>query len=170
MYIPVGRNPNFSMMLTPEMRKYMWRRTNEIRHTKLIVVADFWNDGPVTNGCLATGRRYLHITSDGSVEPCAFVHFHNNEDNIKDKSLLEVLKTSKLFRAMMEEQNPAYEGNPMRPCWIVDRPWKLREVVRKSGASVSEKGSQPLLNPLVYKELDDRAHKWDPSQTRYGIQ
>ena len=162
MYMPIGRDPDFSMMLTPKMRRHMWKRTNEIRHSKPIVVADFWNDGPVTDGCLAAGKRYLHITSDGSVEPCAFVHFRNRDDNVRDKSLLEVLKTSKLFKAMMEKQNPAYEGNPMRPCWIVDRPWKLREVVRKSGASVSEQGSQPLLDPSIYSEIDKRARKWEP--------
>ncbi|HOO96372.1 MAG TPA: radical SAM protein [Caldisericia bacterium] len=162
MYIPIGRDPNFDMVLTPEMRRHMWKRSNEIRHDKPIVVADFWNDGPITDGCLAAGRRYVHITSNGDVEPCAFVHFHSEGDNIGSKSLMEVLRTSKLFETMRKYQEPAYEGNPMRPCWIVDRPWQLRKAVSEAGATVSEDGSLPLLNPTIYEKIDRAARDWEP--------
>ncbi len=60
MYMPIGRDPNFGLMLLPEQRRHMWRRTTEIRATKPIALADFWNDGPVTDGCLAGGRRPAH--------------------------------------------------------------------------------------------------------------
>ncbi len=162
MYMPIGRDPDFEIMLTPEQRKYMWQRTTKIRNEKPIVFADFWNDGPVTDGCLAGGRRYVHITADCHVEPCAFVHFNRPEDSVREKSLLKVLEESKLFNAMRARQNPAYESNPMRPCWIVDRPWALRDVVKEVSADASEAGSIHLMDEKVAGELDRRAKAWEP--------
>lgn len=162
MYMPIGRDPDFEIMLTPEQRKYMWQRTTRIRNEKPIVIADFWNDGPITDGCLAGGRRYVHITADCHVEPCAFVHFRRPEDSIRKKSLLKVLKESELFNAMRARQDPAYESNPMRPCWIVDRPWALREVVREVSADASEAGSAHLMDEKIANELDRRAKAWEP--------
>ncbi len=63
---------------------------------------------------------------------------------------------------MRAKQDPAYEGNPMRPCWIVDRPWALRDVIGEVGASSSEGGSNHLLDKEVARELDKRAKAWEP--------
>ncbi|HQN37558.1 MAG TPA: hypothetical protein PLY01_06965, partial [Caldisericia bacterium] len=54
------------------------------------------------------------------------------------------------------------ESNPMRPCWIVDRPWALREVVREVSANASEAGSIHLMDEKVADELDRRAKAWEP--------
>jgi hypothetical protein len=51
---------------------------------------------------LAGGRRYLHINNSGDVEPCAFCQL--STDNIKDKSLLEVLRSSPLLAAIRRRQ------------------------------------------------------------------
>ena len=45
-----------------------------IRQTKPLFTLDFWNDGEYAGGCLAGGRRYLHINANGDMEPCAFIH------------------------------------------------------------------------------------------------
>src|SRR5680860_460535 len=79
--------------------------------TKPILVADFWNDGAVTGGCLAGGRKYLHINNEGDVEPCVFCHFA--VDNIKDTSLLNAL-TSDFFRGIRDLQ--PFGHNLLRPC------------------------------------------------------
>ena len=100
-YVPIGRDPNLEMMLTPEQREMLAYRIPEIRNDKPIFLADFWNDGTFTNGCIAGGRRYFHINAKGEVEPCAFVHFA--VDNIKDKSLREVLQNP-LFKSYQKRQ------------------------------------------------------------------
>jgi len=84
-YVPIGKEPNMDLMPTPEQRDYRRKRILEIRKTKHMVVADFWNDGNLVNGCMAGGKNYLHINVNGDVEPCVFVHFA--ADNIKEKSL-----------------------------------------------------------------------------------
>ncbi|MDD5448402.1 MAG: radical SAM protein, partial [Actinomycetota bacterium] len=100
-YIPIGRFPDMSLMTTPEQRIGRRERLVELRGSKKILLADFWNDGPLVGGCMAGGRLYLHINSDGAAEPCVFSHFA--QDNIKEKTLIEVLK-SDLFREIRLRQ------------------------------------------------------------------
>lgn len=154
-YIPIGREPNLDMMITPEQREWLAKRVPEIRQSKPIFIADFWNDGSFTNGCIAGGRRYFHINSKGEVEPCAFVHFA--ADNIKDKSLEEVLQNP-LFKEYQKRQ--PFNDNMLMPCPIIDNPKELREMVKKSGAKPTHPGADNLFDEDVAEELEDLAERW----------
>ena len=128
-YVPIGRDPDLDMMITPEQRAWLVKRVAEIRMTKPILVADFWNDGHFTGGCIAGGRMYFHINAAGMVEPCAFVHFAT--DNIRDKSLKEIL-ASPLFTAYQKRQPfnkiimlPALSSTHPKPCVISLRKQEL---------------------------------------------
>ncbi len=154
-YIPIGREPNLDMMITPEQREWLAKRVPEIRQSKPIFIADFWNDGSSTNGCIAGGRRYFHINSKGEVEPCAFVHFA--ADNIKDKSLEEVLQNP-LFKEYQKRQ--PFNDNMLMPCPIIDNPKELREMVKKSGAKPTHPGADNVFDEDVAEELEDLAERW----------
>lgn len=162
-YIPIGKEPEMELMPTPEQREYRRSRIVEIRKTKKIVVADFWNDGPLVNGCMAGGKNYLHINVNGDVEPCVFVHFAT--DNIKEKSLIDIL-TSDFFAGFRKRQ--PYTGNHLRPCCIIDNPHILREIVAESGAYPTHEGAETVVGCLArpldkyagdYKKIADKA--WD---------
>jgi len=155
MYVPIGRDPDLSLMITPEQRAKLREAVHHWRADKPVFVADFWNDGPYTGGCIAGGRNYLHINGKGDVEPCAFVHFAL--DNIKEKSLVEVLK-SPLFTEYQKMQ--PFNENLLRPCPIVDNPWALREIVQKVGARSTDGGSEALLSPELANALDRYAEAW----------
>ena len=155
MYVPIGRDPDLSLMITPEQRAKLREAIHHWRADKPVFVADFWNDGPYTGGCIAGGRNYLHINGKGDVEPCAFVHFAL--DNIRDKSLVEVLK-SPLF-AEYQKRIP-FSENLLRPCPIVDNPWALREIITKVGAKSTDGGSEALLSPELANALDKYAETW----------
>jgi MoaA/NifB/PqqE/SkfB family radical SAM enzyme len=150
-YIPIGREPNLDLMPTPEQRDYRRKRILEIRKTKNIIVADFWNDGNLVNGCMAGGKNYLHINVSGDVEPCVFVHFA--ADNIKEKSLAEVL-TSPFFMGFRKRQ--PFNKNHLRPCSIIDNPQVLREIVAETGAYPTHPGAESVVTGLA-KQLDDYA-------------
>jgi MoaA/NifB/PqqE/SkfB family radical SAM enzyme len=142
-YIPIGLEPNPSLMITPEQRDMIRRRIYKLRNTKPIFLVDFWNDGPSVHGCLAAGKNYLHINCQGDAEPCVFVHFAC--DNIKEKSLTEILK-SPFFRAIRE--GIPYDGNTLRACMIVDRPEILREYCRKFNAHATHEGAETIIGQL----------------------
>jgi MoaA/NifB/PqqE/SkfB family radical SAM enzyme len=154
-YIPIGRNPNPDLMLTPEQRSYMTMRVPAIRRDKPFMLVDFWNDGELTHGCIAGGRRYFHVTASGAVEPCAFVHFSTH--NINDHSLEEVLR-SPLFAAYQKRQ--PFCDDYLRPCPIIDVPFALRDIVVESGAMPTHDGAGDVLKGEVGEFLDQRAAAW----------
>ena len=76
-YMPVGKDAPTSLMPTPEDRERLYRFNRRIREIKPILTLDFQHDGEFVGGCIAGGRRYLHINAAGDVEPCVFIHYSN---------------------------------------------------------------------------------------------
>ncbi len=154
-YIPIGSNPDFSLMISPEQRAYLVDRVRYIRRNKPIPIADFWNDGQLTQGCIAGGRRYFHINASGEVEPCAFAHFAI--DTIFGKSLLEILDNP-IFKAYQKRQ--PFSENLLLPCPIIDHPPALREIVEESGAVPSHEGADDILKDANAATMDQIASAW----------
>jgi len=140
LYMPVGKDDDPSLMPTPEQRAEYGKFIRKIRGHLPIFPMDFWNDAPYVGGCIAGGRKYLHINNKGEVEPCIFTHFA--VDNIKEKSLIEVLN-SDFFKEIRKRQ-PFHE-NLLLPCMIIDSPWILREIVAKTGAHPTHDGADDVI-------------------------
>ncbi|MEA4881629.1 MAG: radical SAM protein [Synergistaceae bacterium] len=132
-YIPVGKDAVPELMATADQREYMYRQLREFRRTKPLFTLDFWNDGEYVDGCIAGGRRYLHINAAGDIEPCAFIHYADS--NIREKTILEALK-SPLFQQY--RKNQPFNCNHLRPCPLLDNPARLAAMVHASGASSTE--------------------------------
>ncbi len=142
-YMPVGKDARVDLIATPGQRAYMYRRVREIRQTKPIFALDFWNDGEFTSGCIAGGRRYLHINATGDVEPCAFIHYSNV--NIHNTTLLEALGQP-LFMAY--RRNQPFNENHLMPCPLLDNPDALRRMVKQAGAVSTEMESPEDVDTL----------------------
>lgn len=155
-YMPIGKDPNLDMMLTPDQRAFMADRINELRANKPLFSIDFWNDGTYSGGCIAGGRRYFHINAKGDVEPCAFVHFAT--DNIKDISLKEALNNP-LFKEYQKRQ--PFNENSLRPCPIIDNNPALRKMVKESGAEPTHDGAEDVVSEEVGKDLEELAERWE---------
>lgn len=153
-YIPVGASADLDLMATPEQRAFMHKRTSELRMRKPIFLMDFWNDGVVSGGCIAGGRRYMHINAAGEVEPCAFVHYATH--NINDVSLKEALQ-SPLFKAYQKRQ--PFNDNHLRPCPLIDNPNAMRDMVRESSARATEAHVDETADEFAAK-LQDYANAW----------
>lgn len=153
-YVPIGRNPDLTMMATPGQRNLMRERLRYFRATKPMLFVDFWNDGHLTQGCIAGGRKYLHINARGDVEPCVFCHFAS--DNIREKSLLEVL-TSPLFREIRARQ--PFSENHMRPCMLIDHPHQGRELALNYAGYFTHPSARALFTHLA-PEIDHYAEEY----------
>jgi len=143
-YVPIGRKPDFDLMPTPEQRLRRRSRLNAVRSKYPMVLADFWNDGPLVGGCIAGGSSYFHINCRGDAEPCVFVHFATH--NVKTSSLREIMN-SPFFRAIRSRQ--PYCRNLLRPCMIIDNPWVMRKIVAETGAKPTHPGADEILKSLA---------------------
>lgn len=153
-YVPIGKDVDLDMMAAPEQRAFMYQQVKHFRKSKPIAVFDFWNDGEYVDGCIAGGRRYLHINAAGEVEPCAFVHYAT--ENIKNVSLLEALD-SPLMRAYQKRQ--PFNHNMLRPCPIIDNPEALAEIVSETGAHSTQVSCNGGAAELA-KKLRDYSQAW----------
>ena len=157
LYMPVGRDPSIEMMLTPEERNEFRVAIHRVRDTKPIFPVDFWGDAPWVKGCIA-GRHYMHINSDGWVEPCIFTHFAT--DNIRDVSLLEAFN-SPFFREIRRRQ--PFNHNLLMPCMLIDNPEQSREIMALTGAVPTHPGAESMFTELradldVYSAEVDRVY------------
>lgn len=162
-YMPIGKEAVPELMVTADQREFMYHQIREFRKTKPIFTLDFWNDGEYAGGCIAGGRRYIHINANGDMEPCAFIHY--SDSNIREKTLLEALK-SPLFMAYRSCQ--PFNENHLRPCPLLDNPDAISEAVDTSGAHSTE-----LQNPEDVHELSekcvDTAKNWAKTADRLWV-
>jgi len=154
LYMPIGRDPDTSLMLTAEERNQFRVDIHRIRDTKPIFPIDFWGDAPWVNGCIA-GKHYMHINSSGWVEPCIFTHFAT--DNIRDVSLMEAFN-SPFFREIRRRQ--PFNHNLLMPCMWIDNPTQAREIMAATGARPTHPGGDVMLTDLQ-DDLDRYASEVD---------
>ncbi len=148
-YMPTGNGAVKELMVSADQRALMYKKMHEWRETKPIFALDFWNDGEYVQGCIAGGRHYFHINSNGDCEPCAFVHYSNV--NIKDHSVLEALQ-SPLFMAY--KRNQPFSNNMLRPCPVLDNPGAISKMVAETGAYSTEMQHPESANELFDKTIE----------------
>ena len=108
----------------------------------------------IVGGCIAGGRRYLHINANGDVDPCVFIHY--SDSNIREKSLLDALRSPML---MAYHDGQPFNENMLRPCPMLENPEKLRAMVAASGAHSTDLQSPESADHLCAK-CDEYAARW----------
>jgi len=170
-YMPIGKNPNMDLLVTPEQRERMWKKIwQHIRNGYFI--ADFWNCGTMSRGCISAAKNggYFHILWNGDITPCVFMPFkdkNNKLNNIytlkkKNLSIADAIKTS-LFREVREWQKAQEEhtktgkkcrncngygcGNLLMPCPIRDNSREFYKILKKTRAIPFDEGA------VSYREM-----------------
>lgn len=159
-YMPVGNDAVSALLPNPEQREFMYHRIRDIRATKPIFAMDFQNDGEYVGGCIAGGRRYLHINANGDCDPCVFIHY--SDSNIREKTLLECLQ-SPIFMAYHDGQ--PFNENHLRPCPMLENPELLRKMVEETGAHSTDLQSPESVDHLCDKCVS-YAKNWTPIADR----
>lgn len=159
-YMPVGNAAVTDLLPSPEQREMMYHRIREYRKTKPIFTIDFQNDGEFVQGCIAGGRRYLHINANGDIEPCAFIHY--SDSSIYEKTLLEAYQ-SPLFMAYRAGQ--PFNENMLKPCPMLENPECLAQMVQETGAHSTDLQSPEPAEHLCGKCIA-YARNWTPTAER----
>lgn len=166
-YMPVGNEASVELLPTPEQRLATKNRIRAIRnleHGEGLFTMDFQNDGEYMDGCIAGGRNYFHINANGDAEPCVFIHY--SDSNIREHSLLEILKRP-LFMAYHDNQ--PFNENHLRPCPMLENPEILQRIVNETGVHSTDLQSPETVEHLCGK-CKPYAASWKPSADKvwYG--
>uniref|UniRef100_A0A7C6AAL3 Radical SAM protein n=1 Tax=candidate division WOR-3 bacterium TaxID=2052148 RepID=A0A7C6AAL3_UNCW3 len=171
-YMPMGRNPNPDAMPTPEQRIWLWQRTWQIIKEKKIMIADFWNHGTVSQGCLSAGRSggYFHIDWNGDITPCVFFPYASaniNEIYQNGGNLNDVLATP-LFRSIRQwQEDYGYqkrvltdETDWLRPCPIRDHYEAAYRIIKQCNPKTTDSSPQGALTDWnYYNQMADYSQK-----------
>ncbi|MCK4786882.1 MAG: radical SAM protein [Desulfobacteraceae bacterium] len=139
-YMPIGRAFTLNLMPTPRQRLWMWRRSWEIIHQRRLFLADFWNHGTLSDGCISAGRStgggYLYIDWNGAVSPCVFVPY--SPVNVKEiyarGGTLDDIWAEPFFAGLRNWQDQyrngeGQPGNWLMPCPIRDHHREFRRLL-----------------------------------------
>jgi MoaA/NifB/PqqE/SkfB family radical SAM enzyme len=127
-YLPIGHQPNVESMPTPLQRLDFWRRVWNIIEEKRLFLVDFWNHGPLVNGCISAGRAggYLCIDWNGDIMPCVFAPYsatnihqvYGNGGTLNDVWALPFFQSIRNWQVNygFGKQKLSTEGNWMSSC------------------------------------------------------
>lgn len=164
--MPVGRaKDTLPLLISSQQRVDLYRLCNKMLKEKKYCIADFWNSGDITDGCIAYGRwgGYFYIDWDGKIMPCVFVPFY--EDTIYDiykrgQKLPDALQ-SNLFkngRCWQKKYgfNSTQRCNVLMPCSIKDHYQNfMKNILTKDAKPENEEAKQMIEDAKIKKALTD---------------
>jgi MoaA/NifB/PqqE/SkfB family radical SAM enzyme len=88
------------------------------------IFVSFPGDEKYTGGCLAAGRGFFHINTNGGAEPCPFSPY--SDTNLKDCTLLEALQ-SPLFKKL--KQYEVLSGDHAGGCVLFEKEEEVKKLL-----------------------------------------
>ncbi|RKY25540.1 MAG: radical SAM protein [Planctomycetota bacterium] len=172
-YMPIGRRHTLDMMVTPQQRLEMYNRTWRTVREQKIFIADFWNSGTASSGCISAGRPggYFYITWDGDITPCAFVPYSigNIYDIFQRGDNLDTILHLPFFERIRQWQNEYGYAQPAEnvknwlcPCVIRDHFDVLFNAVRDTNAKpIDEEAVDALADPEYHSGMIAYGNDYD---------
>jgi MoaA/NifB/PqqE/SkfB family radical SAM enzyme len=141
-YMPIGRSYTLDLLPTPQQRYWMWKRSWELVFERKLFLADFWNSGSATHGCISAGREggYMAVDWNGNVIPCVFLPYspvNIHEAYAQGKNLVDVW-AHPFFEQIRSwqrhygyrEGRQGWDGNWIMPCPIRDHYAEFYEMIK----------------------------------------
>jgi len=159
--MPIGRANSLNLMVTPKQRVEMFRKNQHLVKDKNFFVADFWNSGCVSNGCISAGKPggYLYIEWNGNITPCVFNPYspvNVNEVYKEGGTLNDVLKEP-FFEAIRQwqkdyalDKKPNEMGNWIIPCPIKDHYGMMEKLLSKYQPKPIDEAAKVALKDSEY--------------------
>lgn len=172
-YQPIGRSVNADLMVTGEQRYNIGKKVLEkqIEQKTPLFLGDFWNYGPFVEGCIAAGKYYFHIMSNGTISPCVFSPFGvanlNEIESFKDfypdtekkfKNLQDMITNQETFRFYRQQQDKIRDRS--RPCVLIDHPNLARETFSSCHCFETNNTPKDYFKGRTAHIIDERAREW----------
>ncbi|MEA3407398.1 MAG: radical SAM protein [Chloroflexota bacterium] len=163
-YMPIGRGFTLNLLPTPEQRTWMWKRTWQVVRERKYFLADFWNLGTCSRGCIAAGRAggYLYVDWNGKVMPCVFNPYSpvNIHDVYRKGGTLNDVLEEPFFKAIREWQGeygfaarrPEEHGNWLMPCPIRDHHADFRRILEMNEPDPEDEAALQAMVDPAYRE------------------
>ena len=143
--MPIGRGQDeLDLMVSPEQRVQLFRQWERMLGDKRYCVADFWNSGVLSRGCVAYGRSggYIYVDWHGHVTPCVFIPYY--VDTLQDlyahgKTLADALFSPFMVRGRQWQReygldHANHPHNWLMPCSIRDHYEVFRQTILTTDA------------------------------------
>jgi MoaA/NifB/PqqE/SkfB family radical SAM enzyme len=156
-YMPIGRDVDPDLIPTPDQRVYLWQKSWEIIKNKKIMFVDFWNHGPVSDGCISAGRPggYFYLDWQGNIYPCVFFPYaaaNIREIYEKGGDLNDLINLP--FHCSIREWQFKYwkKGDLLRPCPIRDHYKMAKKFVIDTKAQPGDEAAAEVLEDIEYEK------------------
>lgn len=162
-YMPIGCKFTLDLLITPEQRLSMYWRERELVEKQKLFMADFWNSGSISDGCLCAGRvgGYYYIDWNGNVMPCVFTPYstHNIKDIYANGGSINTVLETPFFKAVRKWQTeygymkPSHQvGNEITPCPIRDHHQHFCQIVKEQRAKPINSEAEEALKAVDFVE------------------
>jgi MoaA/NifB/PqqE/SkfB family radical SAM enzyme len=169
--MPIGRGKDeMDLMVSPEQRLQLYRKWEKLLAEKKYCLADFWNSGVLTRGCIAYGRNggYFYIDWHGNITPCAFIPYYvdnvydlyENGKTLSDALFSDFMKNGRKWQREYGLDNWKKPHNWLMPCSIRDHYDIFRNTVLPKKAKPEDEKAKEALESNDYfdvlKSYDER--------------
>lgn len=163
-YMPIGRSFTLDLMPTPEQRVRLWRRAWQLVRERGLFIADFWNSGTLSDGCISAGRDggYLYIDWNGAVSPCVFVPYSpiNIHEVYAQGKTLNAVWEHPFFADIrawqraygFEQPRDGNHGNWLMPCPIRDHHGEFRQLLARHEPEPTDENARLALLDASYAQ------------------
>ncbi|MCS7134547.1 MAG: radical SAM protein [Candidatus Pacearchaeota archaeon] len=168
--MPIGRARIVKeLMLTPEQRVALFKKWVYLLEKKSYCIADFWNSGVLSDGCIAYGRTggYFYIDWNGNIMPCVFIPYY--EDNVfqlykEGKTIADALFSEffKRGRKWQDEYGFAHQSNPnnwLMPCSIRDHYVNFKKNILTKKAKPEDRDASIAIKSKNFEKFLDAFDK-----------
>ncbi|MEO0143233.1 MAG: radical SAM protein, partial [candidate division WOR-3 bacterium] len=134
-----------------------WKKSWEVIRKRKIMFADFWNHGPVSDGCISAGRPggYFYLDWQANVYPCVFFPYAaaNLKELYEKGGNLNDLINLPLHKKIREWQFKYWhEGDLLRPCPIRDHYLMAKSFVLETNAKPADSAAREILFDPDYEK------------------
>ena len=165
--MPIGRSSHeLNLMVPPKKRVELYRKWEYLISEKQYCVADFWNSGVLSNGCIAYGRMggYFYIDWNGNIMPCVFIPYYvdnvyelyNNGKSLVDALFSDFMKNGRKWQREYGQSHPKDPENWLMPCSIRDHyDYFCKYILPDHARGENQEAEEALKDDEYYRRLTE---------------